>query len=480
LLAQKYSYYCCSSRRVSLAFKMPCEIQPGDTAWVLLSSVLVLGMMPALAFFEAGLLGHKNTTSIIAQVMGGLAMLTLLWVLVGYSMAFSGTGAVIGNLDAVFMSGVSYTDCDPTHPYIPAMAYAFFQMMFAAITPLLMTGAFAERLRWRAFVPFMLLWSLLVYYPVAHWIWGGGWLASMGAQDFAGGIVVHTTAGTGSCFTAWYIGPRISIRNGQEPDLPSNLPLAALGAALLWMGWFGFNAGSALSAGPLAVHTCLNTQVAASACAVVWSVMSTPWCRTEHLQQGPSVVAILNGAVAGLAGVTPASGFITLPSAMVLGLCLGLATFVGCSQWKRTGIDDALDVSVVHGLSGMIGSLYIGIAGSSAVNSAGADGLIYGGTHLIGVQALAVAATAVWTVLATGLILVALDKLLGGLRHEEGEETDGLDKKEHREEAYDLPTSPTASPTLNEEGLHRRMNMNDSRGPYGAINDAGEELSIVV
>lgn len=437
--------------------------------------------MPALAFFEAGLLGSKNTTSIIAQVMGGLAMLTLLWVLVGYTLAFSGTGAIIGNLDAVFMSGVSYEDCDPTHPYIPAMAYALFQMMFAAITPLLMTGAFAERLRWRAFVPFILLWSLVVYYPVAHWIWGGGWLASMGAQDFAGGIVVHVTAGTGSLVTAWYIGPRISVRNNEAPDPPSNLPLAALGAALLWMGWFGFNAGSALSAGPLAVHTCLNTQVAASACAVVWTVLSTPWCRKEHLQQGPSVVAILNGAVAGLAGVTPASGFITLPSAMVLGLGLGLATYFGCVHWHRTGIDDALDVTIVHGLSGLIGSLYIGIAGSSAVNSAGADGLIYGGTSLIGYQAVAVAAVAAWSMLATGLILVALDKLLGGLRHKEEEESIGLDKKEHEEEAYCLPVSPLSVPFSDEanQGLvHRRMNLNDDRGPYGTINGGG--LSIAV
>jgi len=275
-------------------------------------------------------------------------------------------------------------------------------------------------------------------------VWGGGFLWKLGAQDFAGGIVIHVTAGMGSLVTAWFVGPRIDFHKTHGEFPPSNLPLAATGATLLWMGWFGFNGGSALSANPVAILACINTQVACAASAIVWAILSTPWCRSEHLQQGPPVVAVMNGAVAGLAGVTPASGFISFGSSLVLGVILGFSSYAGCKYFRpMTNIDDALDVTIVHGLAGAIGSLFIGFAGDASLNSQGKNGLIHGESHLLWAQSVAILMAAAWSGIMTLTILFVLQKLLSNLRHRQ--EDEGLDTHDHDEIAYSIPNSPVAA-----------------------------------
>lgn len=382
-------------------------------AWTLMSTVLVLGMFPGVAFFEAGLLRRKNTTSLLAQVFCGLSCLSVMWVLVGFSLTFgpdAGGRGFIGTLGNGFLADVHFRDCyvGPNGPTtVPTALYAMFQMMFACITPLLMTGAYAERLAWVPFVLFTVLWEVVVYYPVAHWMWSAdGWLAVWGAQDFAGGIVIHTTAGVSSLVAVAMLGRRHLFFDFHGEFPYSSLPVAAIGATLLWTGWMGFNGGSALAANGVAVHAVVNSQIAASVSSCVY--MLIVYWKTGK----PSTVAILNGAVAGLAGVTPASGFITPVGAFVLGVLLGSGTYFGIWLLKhRLHLDDALDVSTVHGLTGVIGSLFIGFGGYASVS--GANGVVATAGQdwsLLGKQLVAVVVCGGWAGVWTFLILFAISR----------------------------------------------------------------------
>jgi len=424
-------------------------IDAGDTAWVLVSSILVLSMMPALAFFEAGLLRSINTVSLVTQIMSGTAVLAAMWHLIGYTLVFSSTswGGFIGNFDNVLMLGVDYNTCTEHAPKIPAALFGFFQMMFASITPLLLTGAFAERMRFKCYFVFIILWELLIYYPVAHWIWGHGWLSKMDppAQDFAGGIVIHTTAGAASLVCAIVLGQRTGFDKYDGEFPPSNLPLAALGGALLWTSWFGFNAGSALSSGSLAVSTVVATQRAAVISGLIWLAIS--WVRGK-----PSAVATINGIIAGLAGITPASGYVDPQMAAIIGILLGLSSYGAVYILKhKLRIDDALDVSSVHGITGVVGALAIGFFGQRSVNEDGANGLFFGemSARLLGIQTLAIVVSGLWSAFFTWVILRFLD-LIMGLRLRE--EHLGLDFKDHGEDAYGWQHQTEHEVLLNVDG----------------------------
>jgi len=405
------------------------DINTGDTSWLLVSTGFVMIMTPALGFFEAGLLRSKNSLSVIMQCFSGLAILSILWIVIGFSLSFSVNNGIIGGLDWIFLNNVPLDTPLFYAPNIPGISYASFQMMFAVITPLLITGAFADRMRFRSYLVFIILWSIFIYYPVAHWVWGkGGWLGSLGVFDFAGGIVVHVNAGMAALAAALIIGKRRNF--GPEILRPHNIPLAAIGASLLWMGWFGFNAGSALTAGGLAANTLLVTQTASAASSLVWILLS--WKRSGK----PSAVAAINGAIAGLAGVTPASGYISVQNSLILGIVLGLVSYYAIMLLKeRLRIDDALDVSSVHGVTGIVGTLAVGLIASSLINPAGPNGLIYGNPIQIGLQALGVVSTAAFSFGGTIVIIKLLDKTIG-LRVREEQEEVGLDLSEHAEKAY--------------------------------------------
>jgi Amt family ammonium transporter len=386
-------------------------------------------MTPALGFFEAGLLRSKNSLSVIMQCFSGLAVLSILWIVIGFSLSFSVNNGVIGGLDWMFLNNVPLDTPLFYAPNIPGISYASFQMMFAVITPLLITGAFADRMRFKSYLVFIILWSIFIYYPIAHWVWGkGGWLGSLGVFDFAGGTVVHINAGMAALAAALIIGRRRNF--GPEIFRPHNIPLAAIGASLLWMGWFGFNAGSALTAGGLAANTLLVTQTASAASSLVWILLS--WKTSGK----PSAVAAINGAIAGLAGVTPASGYISVQNSLILGVVLGLVSYYAIMLLKeRLKIDDALDVSSVHGVTGIVGTLAVGLIASSLINPAGPNGLIYGNPIQIGLQALGVVSTAAFSFGGTIVIIKLLDKTIG-LRVKAEQEEVGLDLSEHAEKAY--------------------------------------------
>lgn len=404
-------------------------IDTGDTTWMLISTGLVMMMTPALGFFEAGLIRAKNSLSIIMQTFSGLAILSILWFVVGFTLVFAPShNGFIGGLDWLFFNNVPFNSSLDYAPTIPGVTFASYQMMFAVITPLLITGAFAERLKWSAFFVFIIAWSLLIYYPLAHWIWGRGWLANLGVFDFAGGIVIHTSAGMGSLAAALVLGRRKNF--GPDIMVPHNIPLAVIGATLLWIGWFGFNAGSALASGALAANTLLVTHIASATSAMVWIALS--WKRSGK----PSTTAVINGAVAGLAGVTPASGFISPQNSFILGIVLGLASYYAIlllkEHWK---IDDALDVSSVHGITGIIGSIAIGIIASTIINPAGPNGLLYGNPMQLAIQALGVAVAGALGFGGTIVIMKIIDATMG-LKVREDEEDIGLDVTQHAERAY--------------------------------------------
>ena len=404
-------------------------IDSGDTSWMLISTGLVMLMTPALGFFEAGLIRSKNALSVLVQTFSGIAILSTLWFVFGFTLVFAPSqGGIIGGLDWVFFKDVPINDSLDYADTIPGVTFASFQMMFAVITPLLITGAFAERLKWSSFFIFIIAWSVLVYYPLAHWIWGRGWLADLGVFDFAGGIVIHTSAGLASIAAALVLGRRRNF--GPDIMVPHNIPLAVLGASLLWIGWFGFNAGSALSSGSLAANTLLVTQIASVTSALVWLFLS--WKRSGK----PSTTAVINGAISGLAGVTPASGFITAQSSFFLGIVLGFASYFGILLIKeRFKIDDALDVSSVHGITGIVGSIAIGLVATTIINPNGPDGLLYGNSLQLATQALGVAVAAVLAFVVTILIMKVIDATIG-LKVKEEEEEIGLDITQHAERAY--------------------------------------------
>jgi ammonium transporter, Amt family len=404
-------------------------IDTGDTTWMLISTGLVMLMTPALGFFEAGLIRGKNSLSVIMQTFSGLAILSILWFVLGFTLVFAPSqGGFIGGLDWLFYNNVPFNDSVDYAPTVPGVTFATFQMMFAVITPLLITGAFAERVKWSAFVVFIVAWSLLIYYPLAHWIWGRGWLAELGVFDFAGGIVIHTSAGLASLAAALVLGRRKNF--GPEIMVPHNIPLAVIGATLLWIGWFGFNAGSALASGSLAANTLLVTHIGASTSALVWIVLS--WKRSGK----PSTTAAINGAIAGLAGVTPASGFISAQDSFFLGIVLGFASYYAIlllkEHWK---IDDALDVSSVHGVTGIVGALAVGIIASTLINPAGPEGLLYGNPVQLAIQGLGIAVAAALGFGGTVVIMKMIDATIG-LKVKEDEEDIGLDVTQHAERAY--------------------------------------------
>jgi Amt family ammonium transporter len=404
-------------------------IDTGDTTWMLISTGLVMLMTPALGFFEAGLIRSKNALSVIVQTFAGIAILSTLWFILGFSLVFAPSqGGIIGGYHWLFFNDVPMNESLDYAPTIPGVSFASFQMMFAVITPLLITGAFAERMKWSSFFVFIIAWSIFIYYPLAHWIWGRGWLADLGVFDFAGGIVIHTSAGLGSLAAALVLGRRRNF--GPDIMVPHNIPLAVLGASLLWVGWFGFNAGSALASGALAANTLLVTHIASATSAIVWILLS--WKRAGK----PSTTAAINGAVAGLAGVTPASGFITAQSSFFLGIVLGFASYYGILLLKeRLKIDDALDVSSVHGITGIIGSIAIGLIATTVVNPSGPDGLLSGNAMQLAIQALGIAVAAILGFVGTTVIMKIIDKTIG-LKVQSEEEEIGLDITQHAERAY--------------------------------------------
>lgn len=407
----------------------PSTINDADTSWMLSSSAAVLLMIPALGLFEAGLLRSVNAVSVLVQCFAGAAVAWLLWVLVGFSLCFAHPDRGLYGDPAAhwFLRNISYTPLPDAAPTIPAILFAAFEGMFAAITPLLCTGAFAERLRFDAFVLFVVLWSILVYYPLCHWVWGGGWLARWGVYDFAGGIVIHTSAGAASLVSAMMLGPRARFADADRDALaPHNLPMAASGAGLLWFGWFSFNGGSALKAGALASTALMNTQLGAAGGTLAW--LALDW--TVHGRT--TLVGVLNGALSGLAGITPAAGFVPPSAGLVIGVLCGLASYSGVLLLKeRLRIDDALDVSSVHGITGALGSVLIGVYASSAVNSAGPDASL----DLLLRQLVGVLVAIGWSSTGTLLIFGTLLRLMSG-RIEEEHERIGLDALQHGESAY--------------------------------------------
>ncbi|KAB8143397.1 ammonium transporter [Chloroflexia bacterium SDU3-3] len=407
------------------------NINGADTAWVLISSALVMLMTPGLGLFYGGMVRGKNVLSTIMHSFFLLALISVEWVLWGYSLAFGPSqGGIIGSLSWVGLNGVGV---EPNADYaatIPHQAFMVFQMMFAVITPALISGAFAERKRFKTFVLFSLLWSTLVYAPMAHWVWAvGGWLRGLGALDFAGGTVIHITSGISALVCALVLGKRSGY--GTEPMQPHNATLTIIGTAILWFGWFGFNAGSALGIGGLAVEAFVNTNIAAAMAALAWVTAS--WIR--HKQ--PSVMGAAAGAVAGLVGITPAAGFVTPMAALIIGFLAGVGCFFAVEYVVRGRVDDSLDVFGVHGVGGIIGALATGIFATKTVNSAGADGLLYGNPSLLLTQAIAVVVAVVYAAAVTFILLKVLDATLG-LRVTEEEEKQGLDASQHGEVAYQV------------------------------------------
>ncbi len=406
---------------------MPTTISAGDTAWLLMSAALVMLMTPALGFFYGGLVRRKNVLATIMHSFFILCLISVQWVLWGYTLAFGpDKGGIIGGLDWLTLKGVGQ-EPGPYAATVPHQAFMVFQMMFAVITPALITGAFAERKRFKAFVIFTLLWATFVYDPIAHWVWGGGWLGQLGALDFAGGTVVHISSGVSALVCAIMIGKRRGF--GHQPMQPHNLPMTVMGASLLWVGWFGFNAGSALEANGLAVSAFTATNTGAAAAALGWMF-------TEWMSRGkPTVLGAASGAVAGLVAITPASGFVTPMASVIIGAVAGALCYAACNIKTKLGYDDSLDVVGVHGVGGTWGALATGLFATKAVNDAGGDGLFYGNPGQLWIQIVAVAATYVLAIVMTFVILKVVDAVVG-LRVSVEDEVVGLDLSQHSETAY--------------------------------------------
>lgn len=416
------------------------KIDSGDTAFVLISAALVMIMTPGLAFFYGGMVRTKNALSTIMQSFFIVALISVQWVLWGYTIAFGpDVNHLFGSLEWLGLNGVGM---DPNADYaatIPHYVFVMFQAMFAVITPALITGSFAERMRFPAFVAFVLVWSTFVYDPVAHWVWGmGGWLHDLGVLDFAGGTVVHILSGVSGLVVALVLGKRKGY--GHEIMLPHHLPMTVLGAALLWFGWFGFNAGSALSANGLAGLAFLVTNTAAAAAAVAWTFVEW-WVHGK-----PTVLGAASGCVAGLVAITPASGFVTPLASVLIGLVAGALCFFSVSVAKaKFGYDDSLDAFGVHGVGGTWGALATGLFATTSVNPAGADGLFYGNAAQLGIQFIGVATSWVFAAVMTFIIL----KLVGmftTLRASEKDEIQGLDLSEHGERGYAYQDLAVGSP----------------------------------
>ncbi len=406
------------------------KIDKGDTAWMLTSSALVLMMTaPGLALFYGGMVRQKNALATLMQSFIIMAVISIQWVLWGYSLAFGpDKGGILGGLDWIGLRGVGVEPFDAYSKTIPHQVFMLFQMMFAIITPALITGAFAERKKFSAFLLFTVLWATVVYDPLAHWVWGdGGWLKKLGALDFAGGTVVHISSGVSALVCAMVLGRRKGY--GHQPMQPHNLPMTVMGAALLWFGWFGFNAGSALEANGLAASAFLATNTAAAAAALGW--MFTEWMARGK----PTVLGAASGAVAGLVAITPASGYVGPMSSLIIGAVAGALCYTACNFKSKLGYDDSLDVVGVHGVGGTWGALATGLFASKAVNDAGTDGLFFGNPGQLWTQIVAILATYVLAIVATWVILKVVDVIVG-LRVTDEDEVAGLDLSQHSETAY--------------------------------------------
>lgn len=406
-------------------------INSGDVAWVASAACLVMLMTPALGFFYAGMVRRKNLVSTLVQCMAIFALVSIVWTLWGYSLAFGPKGflGLVGNFSWFGLKGVG---AEPNPDYaatIPALLFFFFQLKFAAITPALIIGAFAERIRFKALLLFIAFWATFIYCPIAYWVWNiNGWLHTLGVLDFAGGTVVHISAGFSAIAAALLLGRRKDAQNGAEFK-PNNVPFVILGTALLWFGWFGFNAGSALSASTLAVSALVVTNIAAASAALSWMLFD--WYKKGK----PSAIGMSVGAVAGLVAITPASGFVGVVPAIIIGLVAGVISNIAANLRMRTRLDDSLDVFACHGVSGVWGALATGLFASVAINSAGANGFFYGNPKLFFIQLLAVVVVGAFAFFGTYILLHVMGRVMK-LRVSPEQEHAGLDASEHGEDAY--------------------------------------------
>jgi ammonium transporter, Amt family len=401
-------------------------IDTGNTAFMLVATSLVMLMTPGLAFFYGGLVGRRNVLTIMIQSFVSMGLTTVVWYAVGYSLSFSGNpGGVIGNLDNAFLRGVDVNSV-LAGSQIPLYVFIAYQMMFAIITPALITGAFANRVRFNAYLIFLVVWLLLVSFPMVHMIWGGGLLQVWGVLDFAGGIVVHNIAGMAALASVLFVGKRMFPEKG-----PHSIPLVALGTGLLWFGWYGFNAGSELKVDAVTAIAFLNTDIAASFAAIVWLIMA--WI----FEKKPKFVGLLTGAVAGLATITPAAGYVTPTSSVIIGCAAGLVCYFAISLRSRWRLDDALDVWGVHGVGGFLGIIALGLFASQAVNAAGSDGLFLGNTTFFLKEAAAVVGSSIYAFAVSYAMLWLINKMTP-VKVTSQEEELGLDESLHGETAYEM------------------------------------------
>ncbi len=400
-------------------------LETGSTGFMLLACSLVMLMTPGLAFFYGGLATKRNILGIMIQSFVSLGWTTVLWFIFGYSLCFSGgAGGIIGNLDKAFLSGVT-VDSMYTNGKIPEIVFIAYQMMFAIITPALITGAFVNRVTFKSYLIFLTFWQILVYYPFVHMVWGGGILAEWGVLDFAGGIVVHATAGFAALASVFYVGARVD-----KNSKPNSIPLVAIGSGLLWFGWYGFNAGSEVAVDKTTAIAFLNTDVAASFATIAWVVIE--WSREKK----PKLIGLLTGGIAGLATITPCAGYVPLWAAALIGTMAGIVCYMAVMLKNKMHWDDALDVWGVHGVGGVLGSILLGVFASKAVNANGVDGLIYGNAGFLGKQIVAVIIASAYAFLFTYLMLAIINKITP-VRVSEEEELKGLDSSIHGEVAYD-------------------------------------------
>lgn len=398
--------------------------ESGSTGFMLLATSLVMLMTPGLAFFYGGLASKRNILGIMIQSFVSLGITTILWYAVGYSLCFSGSGAIFGNFDKAFLTGVDLHSVFSGNGMIPEYLFVAYQMMFAIITPALITGAFTGRVSFKAYIIFLIVWQIFVYYPFVHMVWGGGLLAQWGVLDFAGGIVVHTIAGFAALASVMFVGAR-----RDKNTKPNSIPLVAIGTGLLWFGWYGFNAGSELQVDEVTVQAFLNTDIAASFATITWLIV-------EWRKEGkPKFVGLMTGAVAGLATITPAAGFVPVWAAAIIGVISGLVCYWAVNFKNKLKWDDALDVWGVHGIGGLIGTIMLGIFASTAINANGADGLVNGNASFFFKQLIATLASAVYAYFFTYFMLWIINKITP-VRVSEEHETAGLDKSQHEEDAY--------------------------------------------
>lgn len=404
------------------------KINSGDTAFILISAALVCLMTPGLAFFYGGLVRRKNILTIMLQSFISMGIVTAIWVTFGFSLAFAPTrSGIIGNFEYAFLNGVGIQPSATYGSTIPFLAYFIYQEMFAIITPALITGAFADRVNFKSYLEFLILWSILVYIPVAHWVWGGGFLSTLGVVDFAGGIVVHATAGIAALVSVFFLGKRRILPG--ENTAPNNIAYVALGTGLLWFGWFGFNGGSALAANGVASIAFVNTDIAGSVAMIVWLVIT--WIKDKK----PTMIGTLTGSIAGLATITPCAGYVEPWAAFIIGALASIVCYGAVVIKEKLEWDDALDVWGVHGVGGILGSILVGVFASKSVN--GISGLVEGNLRQLGVQIAAVVIVGVYSYIVTYLIFKLLDAFSPVRVSPEVEER-GLDESLHGEYAYDF------------------------------------------